>query len=133
MVKPKKDLRIGEKYWFNYEHNNHSMKSTYSGKLADIQSTDDNKILCCFTDVKDDEGDFFSDKEVYENDVFDTAEKALAQAEEDWKSSTDNIKAEINTLKDLLLFPLDYRFNIDRRAKEIYMEKVKEITGFNVK
>lgn len=59
MVKPKKDLRIGEKYWFNYEHNNHSMKSTYSGKLIDIQSTDDNKILCRFTDVKDDEGDFF--------------------------------------------------------------------------
>lgn len=76
---------------------------------------------------------FFSDKEVYENDIFDTAEKALAQAEEDWKSSTDNIKAEINTLKDLLLFPLDYRFNYDRRAKEIYMEKVKEITGFDVK
>lgn len=133
MVKPQKDLRIGEKYWFNYEHNNHSMKSTYSGKLIDIQSTDNNKILCRFTDVKDDEGDFFSDKEVYENDIFDTAEKALAQAEEDWKSSTDNIKAEINTLKDLLLFPLDYRFNYDRRAKEIYIEKVKEITGFDIK
>ena len=118
------------------------LKDTCKGTLQNIYS-DGTKTLYSFTDVRiyvrmDNkclDYDFYgtySDTTIFEKDIFNTAEEAFKQAEIDFDKDADIIKDEIKTLEDLLKFPLSYVFNSDYRATDIYVEKVKEITGIDI-
>ena len=131
-----------KEYWFNIERKSNCVKDTCKGILQNIYS-DGKKTLYSFTDVQiyelEDSIMFdyiyygtYSDTTVFENDIFNTAEEAFKQAEIDFDKDTDNIKDGIKTLEDLLRFPLSYRFSSDYHATDIYMEKVKEITGIDI-
>lgn len=135
-------FEIGKEYWFINERKSNCVKDTCKGILQNIYS-DGKKTLYSFTDVRiyeriDDECldyDFYGtyrDTTVFENNIFDTAEEAFKQAEIDFNKETDTIKDGIKTLEDLLKFPLSYVFSSDYRATDIYVEKVKEITGIDI-
>ena len=136
-------FEIGEKYWFNVPPNGDGqMKTTCNGKLCKIHQDENKRNVFTFTNVgiyyEDDIGDYeyygsCSDKTVFEDDIFNSFFKAIEQAKEDYKYDTNEIQDKIRTLKDLLEFPLSYKFNNERRAVEIYIEKAKEITGIDIK
>lgn len=135
-------FEIGKEYWFNMERKANCLKDTCKGILQNIYS-DGTKTLYSFTDVRiytrmDDECldyDFYgtySDTTIFEKDIFNTAEEAFNHAEIDYENEINTIKEEIKTLEDLLKFPLSYRFSSDYRATDIYIEKVREITGIDI-
>lgn len=136
-------FEIGKTYWFNAPRNNGGqMKSTCNGKLCKIHQDENKRNVFTFTNVgiyfEDDNGDYeyygsYGDIAVFENDIFNSPFEAFKQAEEDYKYDTNEIRNKIHTLQDLLEFPLSYEFNNERRAVEIYIEKVKEITGISIK
>lgn len=135
-------FKIGKEYWFNMERKANCLKDTCKGILQNIYS-DGTKTLYSFTDVRiytrmDNECldyDFYgtySDTTVFEKDIFNAVEEAFKHAEIDYENEINTIKDEIKTLEDLLKFPLSYRFSSDYRATDIYIEKVREITGIDI-
>lgn len=139
------NIEIGKEYWFNTDSisNVNDIKDTCKGKLINIYTDKNNNLLYSFVDVEiyelEDattlEYSYYgrgTQKSVFINDIFNTAEEAFAQALTEYQNDINYIRDSIKTLKDLLRFPLTYRFVSDYRTIDIYKEKVKEITGIDI-
>ena len=125
------DIKIGQKVWYQ-EFWSQRVVFAYVNKITTINNSENKYIVQVKGDVKDDES-IVRTVNLPLHCFFTTKDEVIAMVEQKNLEIVNKYKSEINTIADLIKFPLIHPFGAeeytDYEAIKAYKEKAAEL-GF---